>query len=453
MKINGNKTRKGTAIIVAMLVMAILLTITLSLSLLTVSEMRQTGDVVAAGKAYYAAEAGVENALLDLQEHLPGYQTAGLANADEQGWISASAGDLSYRYRIRNQGDRYPYFDDDKPVYLTPGVGITKEYLYGSYTEATYNVLPLNQTVTIPLFAACPDGTSFKDVTKFVLEYYVDFDTDVTEWDINGITSAHLQDFDILRWKLFGEPKDTDPGKPTRTEAISDFYPAREGDGPGNPVCIGSDISPAEDVVCSFPVAKIVDIGTDYPGDWETFQGDEGFIRDPESGMGGIWSQARECTTSDAGQAVAPGEMTTEGDLKNGIKYGCSIMTFMQNHRKNYLTLTNVVNPDIIGITDPAVRAAKANIFYRLAAVPDSTQSCPGEGGAGAGTNLMVRPYADISADGFALDGKVRQSIDAKLRLNSFLPVFNFTLFRTDPSKGNPEDQGRLSIPGSLRLP
>ena len=467
MKKSVIKMRKGSAIIVALLVMAILLTLTLSLSLLTVSEMRQTGDVVAAGKAYYAAEAGIENALLDLREHLPGFQTLGQAKADAQGWISAKLEDpakltdelLSYDYRIRNQGDRYPYFDEDKPYFLTPGVGRPKEYLYESYPETTYSVLPLNQTVTIPLFVACPDGISYRDVTKFVLEYYVDFDTD-PEKDILLDFSARfrLRDFDILRWKLFGEPIAPNPvseqagnlNGPTRTEAISDFYPALEGDGPTSPVCIGSDLDLAKVEKCNFPVAQAVDIGSENPGDWNKFQGSDSYISDIPDGMGG-WGLARECTTSDAGNNLAGAEVSEDGTLKNGInKKGCSIQTFVMSHRKNYLTLTNVVNPDIIGMKDPDKRPAKANIFYRLAVAPDNlnSQACKPD----SATDLMVRPYADISADGYARGGQIKQSIDARLKLNSFLPVFNFTLFRTDPDKVNFEDQVTPIMPGSFHL-
>lgn len=458
MKNTAVKTRKGSAIIVALLVMAILLTMTLSLSLLMVSEMRQTGDVVAAGKAYYAAEAGIENALLDLSEHLPGYQTTGLFNADDSGWVNVEAKDpagaedgvLSYNYRIRNQGDRYPYFDADKPIYLTPGVGITKDNLYdvngtgASNMWATYSVLPLNQTVTIPLYTACPDGITYRDVTGFVLEYYVDFDMDKEKDNPLDISSVYLQDFDILRWKLFGEPTDAVAGGPTRTDAISDFYPALEGDGPDNPVCIGTDPGLAANDKCNYPIVEVVDIG-DEPvlDDWKTFSSSFASAGDPV--ISGVWSQARECYTSDAGQQVAPSSESVDGSVINQIKRGCSIDTFVKSHRRNYITITNVVNPEIIGISDPDKRNAKANIFYRL--VASRPESCPGaaenQNTSGPDDNFMVRPAADISADGFASDGKVKQSIDAKLKLNSFLPVFNFTLFRTDPSAVNPEDRSK----------
>ncbi len=409
------KIRKGSALLVAILVMGILLTLTLGLSALVIREIRQTGDIVAAGKAFYAAEAGVENALLNLHENLPGYQTKNLKEADDEGWIENEDESLNYRYRIRNQGDTYPYFDADQPVYLNPGIGITKKYLYDTYPKSTYNILGLNQTVTIPLFVACGDG-NFKDVKNFVLQYYVDFDLDLENLFAGKIA---IQDFDILRWKLFGEPiVPDDTSGITRTHAISDFYPAHGNDGPDQPVCIGSDIDLVTER-CFIPVAQQVDSETNVTGD----------ILDKS------WSFARECYTKDAGLGV--GVTLSE----SGIQKGCSIKNFMDTHKKNYLTITNVVNPDIIGIDDAAIRTARANIYYRIVTRKNDTLQplCPGE--TASDEDVMVREAAAISSDGFANGGKVKQSIDVQLKLNSFLPVFNFTLFRTDPSEPNPEDK------------
>lgn len=402
---------------VAILVMGILMTLTLGLSALVVREIRQTGDIVAAGKAFYAAEAGVETALLDLHEHLPGYQTVNDSNAE--GWVDKKIDEnLDYRYRIRNQGDRYPFFDADQPVYLTPGVGVPKDFLYakGGPNEATYNVLALNQTVTIPLFVDCGDGT-FKDVKNFVLEYYVDFDLDPENTLHLG---NKISDFDIMRWKLFGEPSESDPSGIIRTHAISDFYPASENDSAENPVCIGSDLGLAVEDNCIPLVAKTVDINKEYISDWDS----ESF---EVQAITNAWGLARECYAKDAGSLVAPSD----------IQKGCNIASFMETHKRNYLTITNVVNPDIVGILNPIIRNQRANIFYRVVAEKDSQESCAGNTST---SDVMVREYAAISSDGFANDKQVKQSVDVKLKLNSFLPVFNFTLFRTDPSKQNLED-------------
>ncbi|MCC7197557.1 hypothetical protein IT413_05185 [Candidatus Peregrinibacteria bacterium] len=402
--------RKGSSLLVAILVMGILMTITLGLSSLIIREINQTGDVVAAGMAYYSAEAGVENALLDLREHLPGYQTKGLPQAvalTDSGvkeWITQTGVEPDYQYNIRNKGNAYPYFDADVPIYLEPGVGVTKKFLYEGSNEdaleATYNVLPLSDTVTIPLFSDCGDGT-FEDVQDFVLQYYVNFEADESV----KLAAKQLEDFDILRWKVFGTPTDGDATVATRTHAISDFFPAATGNSAAHPVCIGSSSELTDG--CILPVAKYVTEG------------------DTIEDLGDVWSQARQCYVGDAGNMVTSGL---------GIKKGCTIKDFIFNHKKNYLTITNIVNPDIVGVSNPQLRDKRANIYYRILAKRDvSGTTCVS--GVQADEDVMPREYAHIRSDGFSSDGKVKQSIDVNLKLNNFLPVFNFSLYHTDPNK------------------
>jgi hypothetical protein len=420
MKMNLLKKEKGSALLVTILVMAILMTITLGLSTLVVSEIRQTGDVVAAGKAYYAAEAGMENALLDLHEHLPGYQTKNIPT-DAEGWVTFTDDNLDYRYRIRNQGDSYPYFDSDEPVFLQPGVGLTVAQVKQLAPEATYNALPLHQTVTVPLFVDCGDG-NYMDVKRFLLEYYVKFKLPP---EISGKLSA----FDILRWKLFGQPsRAVMPGQSARTDAISDFYPATDNASATLPVCIGSDHSMLDKYGCIAPVVNYSgDLPQDVP-DWSKVTGAVGASFDA------AWGAARECYTDDSGGVV--GSTVAGSDEK--IQKNCSIGTFMEGHTKNYLTITNVVNPDIIDLTNPDAQSRAANIYYRVVAEKDPANQCPGAS-ADSSSDVMVRESADISADGYANGKTVTQSVNAKLKLNSFLPVFNFSLFRTDPSKADPD--------------
>ncbi|HLG25925.1 MAG TPA: type II secretion system protein, partial [Candidatus Gracilibacteria bacterium] len=237
------RNRKGSALLVAILMMGILITLTLGLSTLVIREIRQTSDIVQAGKAYFAAEAGIEQALYDLSQSLPGYETSGNPEAVD-GWVSYPSSNetdehLVYQYRIDNKGDSYPYFPDDEPIFLSPDIApegaVTKDYLYDTLPDKTYNVLPLNQTVTVPLFTDNGDGT-FTDVTSFLVQYYVDFDVDPDAPEFQG-AAIQLENFDILRWKLFGNPNEDT----TKTDAISDFYPADRDDEASFPVCIGSD--------------------------------------------------------------------------------------------------------------------------------------------------------------------------------------------------------------------
>ncbi len=418
-------SQRGSALLVAILVMGILLTLTLGLSQLTVREISQTANVISAGKAYYGAEAGIENALLDLAEHLPGYETAAKLG-NEAGWVvlkpvssdtSQKSDGLTYRYRIDNTADSYPYFDDNQPIFLQPDFAISKTQLYdidNIYLDKTYNTLPLNGSVTIPLFVAGADGTS-TDVTEFMIQYYVDFGA-ADPLDPLTIQYAEvlnkLQNFDILRWKLFGEPMES----PGVTHAISDFYPAVNGSDSKNPVCIGTKEDLTDGVNCKFPV-----ISVDYGS-----ANDEDLLKKDNY----LWSAARECYTNDAGVIVAGGDAEAGGTGSDTNKIGkvCLMKTFLGTHQKNYITLTNLVNPDIIGITNPAVSAKRANIYYRiLGRVKDDNGQENGR--------ALPRAQADIVSEGLSPDGRVKKSIRARLGLGNFLPVFNFSLYRTDTTE------------------
>jgi hypothetical protein len=377
-----HKGVRGSSLLVTLLIMGVLMTLTLGLSTLVIREIRQTGDIVAAGRAYYAAEAGIEQALYELGQGLPGYETEG----SDDGWVNSNGGEFEYRYKIENRADSMPYIPDDEPIFLNTGGAVSKAALKHMYPEKTYNVLPLNQSVTIPLFVDVGEG-NYDDVDHFLLEYYVDFHTD-SLGDLPWFTNmqSNVDKFDVLRWKLFGNPKIADPNDPVKTEAISDFYPALVNGGPNNPVCIGTDQSIETEVQCSLPTTIV--------------------------GHTQFWSYARECYLSDAGGMVT-------GDQDIGTE--CDIKRFMDNHKRNYLTITNIVNPEIIGITNPKLRNERANIYWRVIATGTTGNESP-----------LSRQLTTIKADGFANGGRVKQSIDVKVAASSFLPVFNFSLYRTD---------------------
>lgn len=421
-----NKIRNGSALLVAMLVMGILLTLTLGLSTLVVREIRQTSDMVAAGQAFFAAEAGVENALYDLSENLPGYEPVEPVIYEDE--------NLSYEYDINNKGDKYPYFPDDRPIFTAPDVAVPKSVLYSDFPEKTYNVLPLNESVTIPLFTANPDGT-VNDIDEFLIQYYVNFDVDPDIDRIyiekNGVQqSISLDDFDILRWKVFGNPcaagNCSSPGAvdTLKTDAISDYYPATEGVSANRPVCIGtSNILASEGGLynCKAPVVfeDVIKVGQNVS------------IEDVDLGAAGF-SFARECFLSEVSDPTV-GSLQGEVILKR-----CNIDSFINTHSRNYVTLTNIVNPDIIGI-DPQVTPQYANIYYRVV----TRENVDGQ---------LVREFAEIRSDGFARGGSVKQSIDVNLRLSSFLPVFNFSLYRTDTTTDEIDSPSFQLAPGLFKL-
>lgn len=387
--------KQGSALLIAILVMGILLTLTMGLSDLVIREIRQTGDAVAAGKAYFAAEAGVENALMDLHENLPGFETENPSDpSDKFVKIQDSLTGLDARYRIVNKADKVPSFDTDKPIFLGANeVPTNVNFVYDFYSEATYKDLALSESVVIPLYSE-KDGVPER-VDNFLIEYYVNYDTD--QLASSGIPQDQFRNLDVLRWKIFGKPDPAQGGDPSKTEAISDFFPATFDSSADTPMCIGTyqalqPTGPGQG--CQFPVLSADGVNDDN----------------------NLWGAARECYLSDSG---IKGQLN---DIQTASYGGCTIQSFVQSHIQNYLVLTNVINPDVL-MPGQSLNTAEAKkrlmIHYRVVAEP------------GADKPKLVREAASISADGFALNGLVKQSIDVQINQSSFLPVFNFSLYHT----------------------
>ncbi|MEK7524038.1 MAG: hypothetical protein AAB588_03315 [Patescibacteria group bacterium] len=95
-----------------------------------------------------------------------------------------------------------------------------------------------------------------------------------------------------------------------------------------------------------------------------------------------------------------------------------AISTFLEQHTQNFLVLTNITNVDLIaGSLSTAEKQDIANIRYRVI-VEDSDPKAQ-----------LTLPSIQITADGFA--GTAKQSLDLTIPRDSFLPVFNYALYRT----------------------
>jgi hypothetical protein len=409
--------KKGSALLVAILMMGVLMVLTLGLSDLVISEIRQTTDVVSAGRAYFAAEAGVENALLDLHQNLPGFEktppaqlppgypcdvVGGYVPVDETVNGIKVDSDLTFDpadppcYRISSKADsdynNVPSFDHNQPIFLksnglSNGVATNVDFVYSDHPEATYDDLDLSQSAVIPLYSADSTGSGYTNVQNFLVEYYLDFNPD--EFQASKIPTSDFNELDVLRWKIFGHPN----GDLTRTESISDFFPADYDAGQNDPVCIGND--PTNDL-----------------------QNNPEYTCKKAIPKNAFFGSARECYGSDAGFMAGSRK---GGNTKNPVMTDCSIQSFIASHSQNYLVLTNVVNPDVLlpgwEISDPEA-SSLFKIHYRIIAEPDPNKR-------------LVRQAAAISAVGYAENGQVKQSIDVNIDQSSFLPVFNFSLYQT----------------------
>ena len=175
------KDNKGTALLVSLLVMGVLVSVAIALSGLVFRELTITKDFLNSGKAYYVAESGVELALFGLDKNLPGWEPS------DEGLQKYYVGSLEGEYKLDNRCKTYPCFDGYN---LTDGGEGFKEY---------YDVLDHNDSIQIPLFIV--DDGSEKPVANFVVEFYATFDPS-THLNFDNVND--LSGWDILRWKIYG---------------------------------------------------------------------------------------------------------------------------------------------------------------------------------------------------------------------------------------------------------
>jgi Tfp pilus assembly protein PilX len=386
------KTNKGSALIIALLIMGILMTLALGLSNLVIREVSITTDIVNSGKAYFAAEAGIESALLDLHQNLPGYEAKEIITDGKfdvggqtyQAGISEDA-ELEYDYQIENRTHTIPHIDTE----------IIDPAIVNANKSRTFNVLRLNESVTIPLFVSDENGETI-DISDFRVEYYIAEDAISPSWLIKGAQ----EDIDMLRWKItgikeLGASPGSGPNAPLKllTESIGDYLPTISGSNENQRTCFGTQES---------LVSRVFN-GINY--DAECL----------EATHGRIYYFAREAYTFDIRpKGGGEFEYVTVPHLE-GVN-PMTIGRFLENHSHNYLTLTNIFNPSMIrGLSDFEKRQ-NARIYYRIV-IPNENE-------------YTIREFAKITSVGYVR--RLRKRIEALIRPDKFMPVFNFSLYRTE---------------------
>lgn len=421
---------RGTALLVSLLVMGVLIAISLILSSLILRETRVVKDLIDAGKAYYAAESGVEMALYELNNKLPGWEPEVLENGYKSFEISENYSSVG-EFKVANRCNAYPCFDEDFDVSGEFGpVPAHKEF---------YGVLDLNESITIPLFVAEDDGTGVANVGNFVVEFFAPFDPGR---HLN-ITADNLSGWDVLRWKVFGIRKGESGVGAGVTESISDFTAlslANRAQEDGvesfstnatNPSWFGSlrngcsdgvtdeqkDSRYNSDIICNL-----------YEGAQQNIQAVsiEGQVSKVIAGNCWPW-EAREYYL-----------YQYEGDerkLESDDIHSCyGIKEFLNAHELNYLSLTNLINPAVFNVG--ANKEALSKLYFRVELFNDG-DTLNDEGVASG--NQTVREFAEITANGYSGDAK--QSIDVRLKRNSFMPVFHFSLYSTYMNESAGHDQ------------
>lgn len=152
---NNFKNKSGSALLIAMLIMAVLLVAGLGINKLIVAELRVERTLVEGGQAYYLAEGASELGLYDVVTNESGYEASKEADG--------------YAYSIVAKGDVWPCDD------------------YGDLVEEDdagdlWRILEREKSVTIPL----------GKLSDFKL--YFDYET------ITGVSPLG----EALRWKILG---------------------------------------------------------------------------------------------------------------------------------------------------------------------------------------------------------------------------------------------------------
>ncbi len=167
---------RGSALLISILLMSFVIVFGLGISSLIVDSVRVERNVIEAGKAYFAAEGGVEEALYYHENKLPGYEG------------------LVEEYELLN------------------GALMSYEMLAAQSTVpchgASARVLTAQESVSWPLFKWDADDGRY-DLTSFTVTY--------------DIPDNAFAESDVFRWKILGLDADD-----SYTEAVSgllDFDP------------------------------------------------------------------------------------------------------------------------------------------------------------------------------------------------------------------------------------
>ncbi len=411
LKISGIFEKSGSALLTALLVMGVLMSVSLALSSLVLREIYTTREVLDAGMAYYGAESGIEVSLYNIKHNLPGWETNGkdfvpLQIDDEKKVVT--------EYKVDNTCNAYPCFgsDFDKG---SAEIDLT----------AFYDILDLNESITIPLFVVGNDYKEHK-VQNFTVEFYGIFNP-TNDLKVKGKKGFNLSGWDILRWKILGISNDN--AVKNKTESISDFtalstWAQGEGLNAKKNVTDAKRPSWFGSVNCSANANANANKGERYT-DKITCIGYGSGAQAVHLGDDIAKTVVGNCLNTEAREhyIYANGEVQSTASCY-------PISTFLQEHRLNYLTLTNLMNPAVFDDKfNEDEKLAMSKIYFRIELFGENGEVLNGQSENAVYDNKTVREYAEIVSNGYS--GNSKQSISVNLKRDSFMPVFNFSLYST----------------------
>lgn len=225
--------------------------------------------------------------------------------------------------------------------------------------EDDWLVLGENESMQLALFAQLGDEIADSDYSSDEVDDMYDFYVEFYVGDEDGDVNFPAND-DVLRWKVLGVDG-------SQTEAISQYIPLVGWSDSENPSIFGPGVENA--TLSEYTEGKFYkDEGSEYVF-YESYP----------------------------------------------------IKTFLEEHKYNYLILTNVIQSGI-----------DEYIYFRL--VSDSPEG--------------VCEYVELASVGSTEFGATQQTLDTYVREGENLPVFDFVLYHTD-NDGSEEEEGEEGSSGS----
>lgn len=191
---------KGVSLAMMIGLMLLLVAITTTINEMVIRALRASHQIEAADRAYFAAEAGVEDALYELSAHTAGYETAPLGDAGVRNADFTETAAWHNEWQIANKGlntcgDMDPWEDDYYPSYcgrvhegeklvinLFSDDALTGGIATNQINETTTDIHTLDVTeITIkfrlPLSVVDDNANTFFDLDPLKIDNDGDYDT------------------------------------------------------------------------------------------------------------------------------------------------------------------------------------------------------------------------------------------------------------------------------------
>lgn len=369
------KNKKGSAVVIALLLTGTLILIGVSLATVINNETRQIAEIIRNGRAQYLSEAGTEVGLLYTHQSPRGSEPK---NNSLENIFSLTTRQNTRNIVFNNQvnlsnniTNQFSFEVNTLSNYLPIVEDFTLNESLQNPTnpdirKKLFEALPLNQSVTIPL----------TDAKQFEIEYYFALDS-----------GDNRQDWDILLWKLFGTNSNGE------IENLSEYFPATGSTAQGNKNISNTTIGSSSVAPASFGTLT------------------------PEQGFNcGTYFPAQSETQLLTGENQSQ-EFTTCGQL---------IQTFLDNHSNNYLVLTNGVNTALFGENEAIFDIA--NIYWR-ACTPNCSDSLLKNNLEDKENQFLVPQFTKITSKG--THNRNTKYLYTSINPEGFLPVFDFSIYRT----------------------